>query len=68
MAFKEKLVKQTWENGKKPNFEPDFGLFGLSLGSPSFFWGFYLYWMLQIVANYHCMQFQEKKYDPSLIK
>ena len=25
MQFKEKLMKQTWENGKKPNFGPNFG-------------------------------------------
>ena len=39
-----------WKNGKKkPNFRPDFGSFE-----------FYLYWMLEIVWNYHCMQFYGK--------
>ena len=27
MQFKGKLMNQTWENGKKLNFGPDFGLF-----------------------------------------
>ena len=31
-----------------------------SLGPPIFFHGFYLYCMLDIVASYHCMQFQGK--------
>ena len=26
MQFKETLMNQTWENGKKPNLGPDFGL------------------------------------------
>ena len=30
-------MKQTWENGKKINIGPDFGLFGPNLG-PNFFW------------------------------
>ena len=25
-------MNQTWENNKKPNFGPDFGLFGPNLG------------------------------------
>ena len=46
-------MHQTWENGKKKtNFESDFGLF-----HPNFR-DFYLYSMLNIVASYHCMQFQ----------
>ena len=28
--------------------------------APNFFWGFYFYYMLDIVASYHCMQFQGK--------
>ena len=34
MQFKGKLMNQTWENGKKANFGPDFGLFGPSLLLP----------------------------------
>ena len=31
-----------------------------NLGPQIFFHGFYLYYMLDIVASYHCMQFQGK--------
>ena len=42
--FKGKLKNQTWENGEKPNFGSEFGVFGLNLGPPKiFFRGFYLY-------------------------
>ena len=40
MQFKGKLIKQTWENGKKANFEPDFGPFWPNLGPKIFFVGF----------------------------
>ena len=40
MHFKGKLMNQTWENNKKPNFEPDFGLFGPNLGTQIFLEGF----------------------------
>ena len=33
-------MNQTWENKKKPNFGPDFGLFGPNLGPQIFFGGF----------------------------
>ena len=36
-------MDQTWENYKKPNFGPNFGLFCPELGSQNFFGGFYLY-------------------------
>ena len=36
-------MNQTWENNKKPNSEPNFGLFGPNLGQQNFFGGFYLY-------------------------
>ena len=32
MQFQGKLMKQTWENGKKPSFEPNFGPFGSNSG------------------------------------
>ena len=60
IQFQEKLMNQTWENGKKPSFKPDFGPFGPNLGPKTFFRGFHLYWMLYIAASYHCMQFQGK--------
>ena len=43
MKFEGKLMIQTSENGKKPNFEPDFGSFGPKLGSQIFFGTFYIY-------------------------
>ena len=60
MQFQGKRMNQTWENGKKLNFEPDFGLFGPDLGTQIFFRKFYLYQMLGIVANYPCKQFHVK--------
>ena len=40
MQFKEKLMNQTWENGKKTNFRPDLGFFGPNLGPQFFFMQF----------------------------
>ena len=37
MQFPEKLTNQTLDNGEKPNFGPNFGLFGLNLSPPHFF-------------------------------
>ena len=37
MEFRWKLMNQTGENGKKPNFGPNFGLFGPNLGPKFFF-------------------------------
>ena len=42
-------MNQTWENGKKPNFELDFGLFGPNLGSKIFF-----PWVLSLLDVRHC--------------
>ena len=36
-------MNQTWENGKKPNFGSDFGLFWPKFGPQKFLLGFYLY-------------------------
>ena len=55
MQFQGKLMNQTWENGKKPSFGPDFGLFQSKFGSQKHFCGFYLYYtFLQaiIVCNF----------------
>ena len=43
MQFKGKLINQTWENGKKPNFESDFAPFGPNSSPKDFFRKFYLY-------------------------
>ena len=40
MQYKGKLMNQTWENGLKPNFGPNCGLFGPNLGHKIFFAGF----------------------------
>ena len=37
MQFKVKLMIEAWENGKKPNFGPDFGPFAPKLSSQNFF-------------------------------
>ena len=37
IKFQGKLMNQTWENGKKTSFGPDFGPFGLNLGPKNFF-------------------------------
>ena len=60
MQFIGKLMYQTGKNDIKPSFGPDFGPFGTNLGHKNFFHGFSLYYMLDIVASYHCMQFQGK--------
>ena len=47
-------MNQTWENDKNQ-------ILGLTLAkicSPNFFCGFYFYYMLYIVAKYHCMEFK----------
>ena len=37
MQFQEKLMNQTWENGKKPSFGTDFRTFSPNLGPKLFF-------------------------------
>ena len=37
MQFQGKVMKQTWENGKKTSFGPNVGTFGLNSGHPFFF-------------------------------
>ena len=60
MQFQGQLMNQTRENGKKPSFRTNFGPFGPNLGPKNFFHRLYLYYMLEIVASYHCMKFQGK--------
>ena len=49
-------MNKTWENGKKPSSGNNFAPFG-----PKFlFHEFYIYYMLDIVESYPCMQFQGK--------
>ena len=60
MQIKQKLMQQTWENGKKTNFQPNFGMFDPNLGPQKFFCEFYLYKQLDIVPSYHPIQFHGK--------
>ena len=53
------LVERDLRNGIKPSFKPNLRPFDANL-VPMFFRGFYFYWKLDIVASYHCMQFQRK--------
>ena len=57
MQFPGKLRNQTSENDKKRSFGP---YFGPHLGPQNFFREFYFYYMLDIVASYHCIQLQGK--------
>ena len=42
-------MNQTWENGIKPNFEPDFGPFWPIFGPKIFF-----SWLLSLLDVIHC--------------
>ena len=53
-------MKKALENVKKPNLEPDFGLFTPNLGPPKFFLEFYFHELLNIVPSYYRMQFKVK--------
>ena len=59
-------MNQTWENSKKPNFGPYFCLnlmcvcVCVCVCVCMCVWILYLYQILDIVASYHCMQFQGK--------
>ena len=57
MQFQGKLMNQTWENGKKPSFEPNFGP---NSGCQIFFSKIWLRQSLEIMASYHHVQYQKK--------
>ena len=60
-AMKRKTNKQTWKNGKKSSFGPDFGLFGPN-SSYQFFFFFSRIWLFQsldIIVSYHHVQYQK---------
>ena len=52
-------MNQPSEYGKKRNFRPDFEPFGPNVDPKYFFRGFYFFEMLDIVASYRRIQFQE---------
>ena len=67
MQFQGKLTNQTWENGKKPSFWPDFGPFDPNFGCQIFFFFFFFFfseiWLgqsLDIMFSYHHVQYQKK--------
>ena len=49
MQFKGKLMNHTWENGKNPNFGPDFGPFRPKVGPQKYF-----LWILPLLHVIHC--------------
>ena len=55
MQFQGKLTNQTWENGKKPSFWPDFGPFDPNLGCQIFFFFFFFFFrnLAWSVTRYH---------------
>ena len=58
-------TNQTWEHGKKPNFQPDYGVLTQIWSPKSFLWVLPKHYMLHIVASYHCMHFQGKLINQS---
>ena len=62
MQFQVKLINQTWENGKKNLFSVTILALWPKLGKKKKkdFGVLYIYLTLDIIANYHCMQFQGK--------
>ena len=68
MLFQQKLMSQTWENGKKPSFGPDLGLFWPKIGSQNFF-----LWVLPLLDIIHCCKLSfyaisRKTNEPNLRK
>ena len=58
-AMKRKTNKQTWKNGKKSSFGPDFGLFGPNSTYQFFFSRIWLFQSLDIIVSYHHVQYQK---------
>ena len=51
MLFQGKLMNQTWENGKKPSFRPDFETFWRNFGPQKFF-----SWFLNLLDVRNCFK------------
>ena len=60
-AISKKTHEPNLRKWQKLSFGANFGPFSTNLGPKTFFQRFYLYNMLEIVARYHCMQFQRKQ-------
>ena len=68
MQFEGKLMHQTWDNGKKPNFGPDFGRFKPDLDPKKVF-----SWILPLLLVRHCCKLSlyaiwRKTNEPNLRK
>ena len=62
-AISRKTNERKLRKWQKTSFRADFGSFDPNVAPPplpKLFREFYLYYMLNIVARYHCMQFQRK--------
>ena len=68
MQFQEKLMNQTWENGKKPSFGFDFDPFGPNSGHQFFFSKIWLRQSLDIMVSYHHAQYLKNTNDSILRK
>ena len=53
-------MNSIWKNYKKPSFGPDFGAFGPNSGRHIFFSKIWLRQLLDIMVNYHDVQYQKK--------
>ena len=66
MQFQGKSMTQTQDNVKKPHFRSELGLLGLSSGCH--FFKIWLPQLLDIMVNFHHVQYQKKTNDPILTK
>ena len=53
-------LEKTWENGKKPSFEPDFGPLAQIRAAKIFFQKIWLRQSLDIMVSYHHVQYKKK--------
>ena len=60
-------MNQTSENGKKPNFGPEFGLFGLNLSPYFFSIFFFLLRVLPLLVVRHCSKLYPTQFKGKLI-
>ena len=61
-------MSQTWENGKKPNFGPDFGPFAQNLGRQNFFSKYLASSVTRYYGQLSSSTISEKTYDSILRK
>ena len=68
MQFPGKLEKQIWENGNKPNFEPNFGLFDPNLGPQKIFFQVLLLLVVRYCSKLSSYAICMKTNEPNLKK